>query len=224
MTPEAFTSAASVSHETMARLERYAALLVKWNRATGLVGKSTLDDLWRRHMLDSAQLFPLIPVGASNLVDLGSGAGFPGMVLAIMGARGVHLIESSRRKCAFLEEVARAVGADVTIHDARIGEIDPFGASVITARALAPLDELLDIASPFVTKHSILLFLKGRTVKEELTRAQKAWTMRVTEIPSQTDSDGVILSLETITRALHTPQESPATPHPRPRQPEGRRR
>ena len=205
MTPGAFAAATGVSRETLARLERYAALLEKWNARINLVGKSTLDDLWRRHMLDSAQLFPLIPDGAKNLVDLGSGAGFPGMVLAIMGAPDVHLIESNRRKCAFLEEVAREVGADVTIHAARIGEIDHFTASVITARALAPLDELLDIAAPFVEKHSILLFLKGKTAKEELTRAQKAWTMRVNEIPSQTDSEGVIISLETISRALRTP-------------------
>ena len=205
MTPEAFAAAADVSRETLARLERYADLLRKWNPRINLVGKSTLADLWRRHMLDSAQLFPLIPDKAKNIVDLGSGAGFPGMVLAIMGATGVHLIESDRRKCAFLGEVAREVGADVTIHAARIGEIDPFGASVITARALAPLEELLDMVEPFVEKHSILLFLKGRTAKEELTRAQKVWTMRVHEIPSQTDSEGTILSLETISRAIRAP-------------------
>lgn len=224
MTAELFRAAADVSRETLDRLKRYLECLERWQPRINLVGRATLADPWRRHMLDSAQLVRHLRAQDRVITDLGSGAGFPGMVLAIMGARGVHLIESSRRKCAFLEEVARAVGADVTIHPARIGEIDPFGASVITARALAPLDELLDIASPFITKHSILLFLKGRTVKEELTRAQKAWTMRLTEIPSQTDSEGVILSLETITRALHTPQESPANPHPHPRQPEGRRR
>lgn len=202
MTPAAFREATGVSRETLRRLEVYAALLEKWSGAINLVGRGTLGDLWRRHMLDSAQLFPLIPPEARTLVDLGSGAGFPGMVLAIMGVASVHLIESDKRKCAFLAEVARQTGAAVTIHPVRIDKMPAMTADVITARALANLPELLDLAEKFVSKHSILLFLKGRRVDEELTRARERWNMRSRQIPSQTDSDGIILGLEAISRVV----------------------
>jgi 16S rRNA (guanine527-N7)-methyltransferase len=203
VTPEAFRAATGVSRETLARLERYAELLVHWNRRVNLVGRATLSDLWYRHMLDSAQLFPLIPRDARTLVDLGSGAGFPGMVLAILGVPGVHLIESNKRKCAFLEAVARETEAAVTVHAMRIEEIEPFSADVITARAVAPLGKLLHLGVRFSTKHSILLFLRGRSAIEELTGAQNEWIMRVDQIPSQTDSEGLILRLEAISRVLH---------------------
>ena len=207
MTPDEFAAAADVSRETLARLKRYAVLLEKWNRRINLVGSTTIDDLWRRHMLDSAQLLTLIPDAANSLVDLGSGAGFPGLVLAICGVENVHLIESDRKKCAFLREVAREVGARVTIHDKRIEEIESFQADIVTARALAPLPKLLDIAGPFIRKHSILLFLKGKHVDRELTDAAKEWIMRVDRIPSHTDPDGTILRLEAISRALLPPEE-----------------
>lgn len=202
MTPADFRAATNVSRETLARLEVYAALLEKWNRMINLVGRGTLDDLWRRHMLDSAQLLPLIPLTARNLVDLGSGAGFPGMVLAIMGVKDVHLIESDKRKCAFLGEVARQTGTSVTIHATRIDQVPAVKADVITARALATLPELLDLADKFTSRHSILLFLKGRRVDEELTRAYERWNMRVRQIPSLTDSGGLILCVEAISRVL----------------------
>lgn len=202
MTPAEFRAASGVSRETLQRLDIYAGLLEKWNSTINLVGQRTLDDLWRRHMLDSAQLFPLIPPDARTLVDLGSGAGFPGMVLAIMGAAGVHLIESDKRKCAFLGEVARQTGAVVTIHPVRIDRAPAIKADVITARALTNLPELLDLAENFVFGHSMLLFLKGRRVDEELTRARERWNMRIRQIPSQTDSDGSILRLEAISRVV----------------------
>lgn len=202
MTPTEFRDATGVSRETLRRLEIYAGLLEKWNRSINLVGRGTIDDLWRRHMLDSAQLFPLIPPEAQTLVDLGSGAGFPGLVLAIMGVPDVHLIESDKRKCAFLREVARQTGAAVTIHAARIDETPEIEADLVTARALANLPELLDLAEKFTSKHSILLFLKGRRVDEELTRARERWNMRARKIPSQTDSDGIILGLEAISRVV----------------------
>lgn len=210
MTPEEFAAAAGVSRETLDRLQAYAALLIKWNRSINLVGRSTLADLWRRHMLDSAQLFPLIPARARVLADLGSGAGFPGMVLAIMGIPEVHLIESDRRKCAFLREVSRETAAPVTIHAGRIESTPRFTADVVTSRALADLPELLDFASSFVSEHSILLFLKGRGVDLELTRAAERWNMRLQRFPSRTDSDGTILRLEAISRALRPPR----TPDP----------
>jgi len=202
VTPEAFAAATDVSRETFDRLQRYAELLRKWNRRINLVGQGSLGDLWRRHMLDSAQLFPLISDRRGPLVDLGSGAGFPGLVLAAMGAADVHLIEADKRKCAFLGEAARALGVAVTIHAMRIADVPAFTAATIVSRALAPLPELLDMAEKFCGKHSILLFLKGRKAEEELTRAKKEWNMRVDQIPSRTDPQGMILRLEAISRAL----------------------
>ena len=207
MTPDEFAQQANVSRETLARLECYAELLEKWNRRINLVGRGTIDDLWRRHMLDSAQLLPLIPDGAGSLVDLGSGAGFPGLVLAICGVENVHLIEADRKKCAFLREAARVAGAGVNIHSRRIEEIESFQADIVTSRALAPLSKLLDMASPFTKKHSILLFLKGKHVNRELTEAAKEWNMRVDRIPSHTDPEGTILRLEAISCALLPPEE-----------------
>lgn len=202
MTPEVFAEAADVSRETLERLRRYADLLVRWNRRINLVGQGTLPALWRRHMLDSAQLFPLVGDVKAPLVDLGSGAGFPGLVLAAMGAQDVHLIEADKRKCAFLGEAARAMGVCVSVHASRIEAVAPFIAHTIVSRAAAPLPELLHLAEKFCGKHSILLFLTGRTVDRELTRARKEWNMRVRRIPSRTDPQGKILRLEAISRAL----------------------
>ena len=208
MTAAEFAAAAKVSRETLARLQRYAALLEKWNRSINLVGRGTVDDLWRRHMLDSAQLLPLIPDRATSLVDLGSGAGFPGLVLAVCGAKNVHLVESDRKKCTFLREAARETGAPVVIHNARLQEIESFQADIVTARALAPLPKLLHMAVRFTKKHSILLFLKGKHADRELTNAAKEWNMRADQIPSRTDPDASILRLEAISRAIHSPEDN----------------
>ncbi|MDH5411490.1 MAG: 16S rRNA (guanine(527)-N(7))-methyltransferase RsmG, partial [Alphaproteobacteria bacterium] len=184
MTLDQFAGQADVSRETLARLKRYAEMLEKWNQRINLVGRGTVEDLWRRHMLDSAQLLPLIPPDTGSVADLGSGAGFPGLVLAICGVKNVHLIEADRKKCAFLREVARETDTPVTIHNKRIEEIESFQADIVTSRALAPLPKLLDMAAPFTKKHSILLFLKGRSADGELTEAAKEWNMRVDQIPS----------------------------------------
>jgi 16S rRNA (guanine527-N7)-methyltransferase len=202
--PAAFRTRTGVSRETLQRLGIYAGLLVKWQRAVNLVARDSLEDLWRRHILDSAQLKPLLPpqpaTGPRVVVDLGSGAGFPGMVLAILGAGDVHLIESHRRKCAFLAEVARATGTRVFIHAARLEELAPWPAHVVTARALAPLSRLLGLAAPFLGPGGVCLFLKGRKVEEELTAAGKEWKMRVERIPSVSDPAGTILRLGNISR------------------------
>jgi len=202
-----------VSRETGARLRCYLKLLEKWQQAINLVGAATLADPWRRHVLDSAQLYPLLPeraAAATTLVDLGSGAGFPGMVLAILAAGerqlAVHLIEAHGRKCAFLREVARATGVPVAVHNARIERLDPAAllgpgkASVVTARGLAPLDDLLELAAPFVGPGGIALFLKGSGAKEELTRATNHWHMSCDMIPSLSDRAGVVLKLSEIVR------------------------
>lgn len=198
---KAFQDATGVSRETLDRLTAYADLLRKWQRAINLVGRATLPDLWRRHIYDSAQLLPLAPADSGPWLDLGSGAGFPGLVLAIMGAKDVHLVESDARKAAFLREAARITATDVTLHTARIEHLAPFSAAVVTARALAPLPRLLDLAAPFLTPSSVALFLKGQDVEIELTEAAKCWSMRAERQPSLTDSSGVVLRLTEVSRA-----------------------
>jgi 16S rRNA (guanine527-N7)-methyltransferase len=193
-----------VSRETLERLDTYVELLVAWNRRINLVGARTLGDVWRRHILDSAQLFPLIPQNARVLVDLGSGAGLPGLILAILGVPEVHLIEADARKCAFLREAARVTGTAVAIHARRIEDVPAVPADIVTARAFAPLISLLDHAEQFATAHSILLFLKGKTIQDELTEARKEWKMREALLPSVSDPSGAILRLEKVTRGGHS--------------------
>lgn len=195
-----FAKLTNVSRETIDRLAKYVELLASWNRRINLVGRDTMGDVWRRHVLDSAQLFPLIPREARRLVDLGSGAGFPGLVLAIMGVPDVHLIESDGRKAVFLREAVRITGAPATVHARRIDRVPPFIADVVTARALAPLPELLAISERFLGPRTIYLFLKGRMVDEELTEAAKAWHIRMDRQPSLTDPSGCVLRLEAIAR------------------------
>ncbi len=198
MTSEQFQSAFGVSRETLDRLSAYAALLAKWNPAINLVSKTTLGDVWGRHLADSAQLFPLLPEGARTLVDLGSGAGFPGLVLAILGVPEVHLVESDVRKAAFLREVARVTGAPATVHAVRIEAAPAIPADVVTARALADLADLLPWAHRFLNPGGVCLFPKGRTVGDELTRIGDSWTMRVERFPSRTDAESTILRLSDI--------------------------
>jgi len=197
-----FAAAANVSRETLARLEIYAALLATWNKRINLVGASTMNDLWRRHMLDSAQLHRYIPKECRVLVDFGSGAGFPGLVLAIMGVPDVHLVESNQRKCAFLREAARVTQTRVTIHCARAEALASWPADVVTARALSSLPLLLKYAEPFLTPNTICLFLKGRGVKEELTETKKTWNIAFKMLYSMTDTQGTVLRLEAISRDL----------------------
>jgi 16S rRNA (guanine527-N7)-methyltransferase len=199
--PGHFQKLTGVSRETLARLGVYAELLIAWNRRINLVGPGTIGDLWRRHILDSAQLRPLIPPTTHVLVDLGSGAGLPGLILAILGIPEVHLVEADQRKCVFLREAARVTGAKVTLHANRLDKVTGIRADVVTARAFAPLPDLLDKAAPLIDIHSILLFLKGKTVREELTQAGKGWKMRATLHPSLSVPSGTVLRLEQVTRA-----------------------
>jgi 16S rRNA (guanine527-N7)-methyltransferase len=197
--PDAVLS--GVSRETRARLNTYAELLRKWQRSINLVGPRTLDDLWNRHFIDSAQLMPLIPSTARVLVDFGSGAGFPGLVLAILGMAQVHLIESDQRKATFLREVARATGTAITVHTKRIEQVTPFPADVVSARALAPLSDLLGYAAPFIGPDSLCLFPKGQMVEDELTAASKTWNMNIDRIQSVTDPSATILRVSQVSRA-----------------------
>lgn len=191
-----------VSRETLARLETYAALLVKWQAKINLVGPATLPDLWRRHFLDSAQLLPLLPPAPGVLVDLGSGAGFPGLVLAIMSEWRVHLVDSDQRKCAFLRQVALDTGVNtrVAIHAQRFEAVAGYKAEIVTARACAPLAALLGYALPFLGENGRCLFLKGAQAEEELTAAEADWNMQVERRPSLTDPAGTIFVIEQLKR------------------------
>jgi len=210
-----FQTAVNVSRETLARLQVYADLLNKWNRTINLVARNSLADLWRRHFLDSAQLFPLLPPPPQGrdrvLVDLGSGAGFPGLVLAIMGAGTVHLIDADQRKCTFLNEAARATGTKIVVHNCRIEEMTALPADVVTARACAPLDRLLGLASPFLRPATVGepagvgLFLKGRSLQRELTDSAGMWKMHFDLHPSRTDPAAQILRLTRLTEGKVRP-------------------
>lgn len=200
MSPQDFQRATGVSRETLARLSTYAELLTKWQARINLVGPDTLSEMWNRHFFDSAQVFPVLPQSIHRLVDMGCGAGFPGLVLAIMGAPDVHLIESDARKCAFLREVARVTATSVTIHNKRIEAIEPLGADVVTARALAPLGRLLGWAERHLLPGGHALFLKGRGVEDELTLARKEWNISLERIPSQSDPSGMLLHLREVCR------------------------
>jgi 16S rRNA (guanine527-N7)-methyltransferase len=201
LTPADFAKATGVSRETLARLEGYAALLVKWQKTINLVARDSLGDLWRRHMLDSAALWPLIPTDSRVLVDLGSGAGFPGLVLAILGVPDTHLIESDARKCAFLGEAARLFAPNpVRVHRGRIESLDAIPADVVTARALTGLDNLLDYAQRFVKPAGVCLFPKGAKAEDELTLAGQRWTMTAERFPNPADSSGILLRIKELNR------------------------
>jgi 16S rRNA (guanine527-N7)-methyltransferase len=202
---ENLVEATGVSRETLAALSRYADLLLKWQRRINLVSAESLRDLWRRHMLDSAQLYPLLPHPMQSAVDLGSGAGFPGLVLAILGVPEMHLIESDARKCAFLAEAARSAGLtpgrNPVIHHARIEDLTGFAVDVVTARACAPLGRLLGYSERFLGPGTICLFPKGAQAEAELTAAANQWRMTIERYPSVSDPSGTILRLGQIQRA-----------------------
>ena len=184
-------------------LDRYRALLEDWSVRFNLIGPSVLGEFWSRHALDSAQLAALAP-GAKTWTDLGSGAGFPGLVLAIVlrrrpGAR-VHLVESMGKRCRFLEHVADALQLPVTVHQAR-AETLALGSEVVTARACAPLPKLLGFARPHLKGRAIGLFLKGREVESELTEARAQWRLDAELLPSLSDPAGRILKVTRLERA-----------------------
>lgn len=191
---DGFAEVTGVSRETLDRLICYADLLAKWQTRINLVSTATLPDLWRRHMLDSAQLARYAPAGG-RWVDMGSGAGFPGLVLAILGVGEVHLVESDARKCAFLREAARVTETRITLWPRRIETVPPLAADVISARALAPLDRLLAWAAPHRHTHTIHLFPKGREAEGELTAVPGRDTLEVERHVSASDPAATIFVL-----------------------------
>ena len=220
--PEGFAAKTNVSRETLARLKAYADLLTDWNARHNLVSKNSLSDLWERHMWDSAQLAPLVPPEARSLADLGSGAGFPGLVLAAMlPGVAVTLHEATAKKCAFLQAAADRMGLSVSIENARMEELPHRAFDVVTARACAPLPLLLEYAHSFVGPNSVCLFLKGQNVGSELTEASKCWKMKASQVASQTDPSGAIVTVRELGPRHVQPQKAA---HPGRRQPKGRRR
>jgi 16S rRNA (guanine527-N7)-methyltransferase len=203
--PEAFQEAANVSRETLARLKLFVGLLEDWNQRHNLVSRHSLAEVWRRHVWDSAQLLDFIPPSAESLVDLGSGAGFPGMVLALLLRDRLQghtvLYEATRKKCAFLEEAAKRIGVSVDVRHARIEDAPPESFDVVAARACAPLPRLLLYASNFQGPNTRNLFLKGQNVGVELTETHKSWRMSAERHPSRSDPTGTILVIEELHRA-----------------------
>jgi 16S rRNA (guanine527-N7)-methyltransferase len=205
--PESFAEAFRVPRETIHRLTRFADLLAEWQRRQNLVAARTLPQLWDRHFADSAQLLALAPK-ARLWLDLGSGAGFPGLVIAILKADDphfrMHLVESTAKKCAFLASVADAADVTVEIHAMRIEELardrHKLVPEVVSARALAPLSELLDLAVPFFGPETKGLFLKGRNAECELAAAAKRWGFAARLHPSLTAPESAIVEITELKR------------------------
>jgi 16S rRNA (guanine527-N7)-methyltransferase len=201
-----------VSRETLARLDRFVDLLLVWQKKTNLVSAGTIPRLWTRHIADSLQLLDLAP-DARTWVDFGSGAGFPGLALACALAdhpgATVHLVESNTKKAAFLREASRITGAPAVVYAERIEQFVqsfPGTADVITARALAPLNILLDQSLALWTTETVGLFPKGQDVESELTEAAKYWTIKVNLAPSRTDSTGRIVVVRALERRNQDPR------------------
>lgn len=200
---EQVRAAYDVSRETMAALDIYVAQLARWQTVKNLVGPSTLAEVWSRHVADALQLLSLAPE-ARHWVDIGSGAGIPGLILAIAGKeRGlrVTLVESNSRKCAFLSEAARLTGAPAEIRNGRIEAILPTvtDAEIVCARALASLDQLLEWTAPMLKSGTTGLFPKGRDVQAELTQAAARWTFTHDLVPSRTDFEARIVRVTALT-------------------------
>ena len=190
----------AVSRETHRQLEIYARLLLQWNRTINLLSRRDEMELWPRHIADSLNLIPLLPTDFEFGLDLGTGGGFPGLVLAIATRKHFHLVESDHRKAAFLREAARATGCNATVHATRIEDVAIEGAPLITARALAPLSKLLEWATPKLAPDGICLFPKGRNHASELTAAETQWQMGIESFPSTAAPGAVVLRIRDIQR------------------------
>ena len=187
-----------------ARLRAFAELLLRWNASLNLIAARDAAVLWERHIADSLQLVPLMPQGVARGIDLGTGGGFPGLILAIASGVPFDLIESDRRKASFLRTAVLDTGAPATVHCCRIEDAALPPAALVTARALAPLPRLLPMAARLLTADGVCLLLKGAKAEDELAAASKDWAMNVERLPSATNPDGVVLRLSGLrTTARH---------------------
>ena len=197
---EKFCFYQNVSRETFQKFEIYHHTLIKWQKSMNLISRSSADDIYLRHFLDSAQLYKFTKKIDGNILDFGSGAGFPGLVLALMGNKNVILVESDQKKCAFMREVAMLSDTEVTIYNCRIEDLDYLNADLITARALAPLDRLIEYVEMYQKKTSFhqkkfpkLLFLKGKSYNDEIIKLNKTRNIDYKIYPSLTNEFSKIL-------------------------------
>lgn len=214
--PKDFAQAFEVSRETLEKLEAYEVLLKQWQKSKNLIAPSTVDEIWHRHFADSAQLIHHVAPQTNTILDFGTGAGFPGLILAIMSKdqpanhiSKVHLVESNAKKCAFLREVVRKLGLNITqgqkasgfveIHNCRIEKLhesaQDINIDIITARACAPLEKLLTYAHPLFRDQTYALFLKGADLKKEITNAKQNWNFIDHQFQSRTEATGKILKI-----------------------------
>jgi len=197
---EDFCSYQNVSRETYDKFRIYEKTLIKWQGSINLISKSTINNIWVRHFLDSAQLYPIIKDIEGNIFDFGSGAGFPGLILAIMGHKNITLVESDQKKCTFLREVARLSQTDVSILHSRIENLEFREVDLVVSRALAPLSKLISYVESFVIKSPSnkkvwpkMLFLKGKSFKDEILELKKYKNLFFDEYPSLTDDQSKII-------------------------------
>ncbi|MCZ6764739.1 MAG: 16S rRNA (guanine(527)-N(7))-methyltransferase RsmG [Alphaproteobacteria bacterium] len=203
MSAEQFQRATNVSRETLALVQAYCDLIDHWQGRVNLIARSTRTDIWRRHFLDSAQLAPHIhrqdsPTVDNIVVDIGSGAGFPGIILAILGVKPLHLVEANRRKAVFLEEAARQLGLDFTVHSVRAqAAVDALGgqAATVVARAVARLPQLLGLAAPLLSEGGTAILPRGRRWQEDIGAAQSQWAFEFEALESVTDPQARILRI-----------------------------
>ncbi len=203
---EILLSDLNVSRETLLDLIRMVDLLKKWNSTINLVGRASVEEVWARHILDSAQMWALRPQNLKTWVDLGSGGGFPALVLAILAKKeapdvSFHMIESDARKCAYLRNVSRETSLNASIHTIRIEDIEPIKAEVVSARALAPVETLLGYSRHFLSDGAYCLFLKGKSCAREVELARESWCFQSEKIKSRSDEMGSILKVWNIKRA-----------------------
>ena len=204
-TYEKFSSHVFVSRETYKKLCLFQKILFKWQKSINLISKNTVKNTWERHFLDSAQLYKFVRGIEGNIIDFGSGAGFPGLVLAIMGKKNVHLVESDYKKCVFLKEIAMLTETDITIHNCRIEDLNFINVELITCRALAPLNNLIDYVEIFINKSlqekqkfPKMLFLKGKSYYSEVLELNNDKKISIEEYPSITDKNAKILYINNV--------------------------
>ena len=196
MTADEVKERLNVSRETLGRFEAFLKLLEKWQRRINLVSDATLADAWQRHILDSAQLARFYKPETKKILDVGSGAGFPGLILAMMGGVHVDLVESDQRKAVFLSTVIRSLNLPARVYNQRIESVPNLSPDVVTARALAPLPKLLKLIENQISPGTVCLFLKGASVEDELTNLQSCPTMIYTTHPSLSGPNGIIVELK----------------------------
>ena len=204
-TYEKFSSHIFVSRETYEKLFLFHKTLIKWQKSINLISKNTIKNTWERHFLDSAQLYKFVRDIEGNIIDFGSGAGFPGMVLAIMGKKNIHLVESDHKKCVFLKEIAMLTETDITIHNCRIEDLNFINVDLVTCRALASLNKLIHYLEIFINKSlqerkklPKMLILKGKSYTSEIVELSKNKKISFKEYPSITDKDGRILYINKV--------------------------